>query len=485
MKENFIGFVRVSSREQEREGFSLDVQEDALRTWAKKNGGQIVRMFRIAETASRKDERKTFKEMLAYAKKHAQEVDGLLFYKFDRAARNLSDYMKLEELEDKYGLRFISTSQPVDDSPTGRMVRRMLANMAAFFTEQQSLDVKDGMKKRVETGLFVTKAPYGYRNIESDKRHLIAVDPLKAENVKRIFELFAFHCVTINQIVDRMAEEGRPYVKSKPKWSYTKVYGILVDRSYIGEVRYHENWHQGTHKPLIDSVTWSRVQVMLGQCTYRAHEMVYAGELIRCSHCGSPITGEVKTKQTKSGEKKYTYYRCTKYHLGDHPRIRLTEPELDEQVLALVQSMKVETPQLRAWFQMALKRRDTRRHSNSVQRVEELKRQLALTEQRLDEALNMRLSGDLDKAKFERKRGELEQQRQKLQTLIDSNHQTDSNESASVVHAADVFRLIGQRWPEADYPAKRRILETIFNGFVLTDRVLVPDNGTPLGQLSA
>lgn len=107
-------------------------------------------MFRIAETASRKDERKTFKETLGMPKKHAHEVDGLLFYKFDRAARNLSDYMKLEELEDKYGLRFISTSQPVDDSPTGRMVCRMLANMAAFFTEQQSLDVKDGMKKRVE-----------------------------------------------------------------------------------------------------------------------------------------------------------------------------------------------------------------------------------------------------------------------------------------------------------------------------------------------
>lgn len=108
--------------------------------------------------------------------------------------------------------------------------------------------------------------------------------------------------------------------------------------------------------------------------------------------------------------------------------------------------MKVENPQLRAWFQLALKRPEARRHSNSVQRVVELKRQLALTEQRLDEALNMRLSGDLEEARFERKRIELEEQRNKLQVLIDSNRQADSDESANAVHAGDALRVIGQRW---------------------------------------
>jgi hypothetical protein len=43
--------------------------------------------------------------------------------------------------------------------------------------------------------------------------------------------------------------------------------------------------------------------------------------MIRCAHCGSPITGETKTKKTKNGDKQYVYYRCTRYHLGDHPRM--------------------------------------------------------------------------------------------------------------------------------------------------------------------
>ncbi len=87
----YIALARVSSREQEREGFSLDVQEVALRRHAERHGGEIVRMFRIAETASKREERKIFKEFIQYARKQACELDGILFYKVDRAAPNLFD----------------------------------------------------------------------------------------------------------------------------------------------------------------------------------------------------------------------------------------------------------------------------------------------------------------------------------------------------------------------------------------------------------
>ena len=64
MTKQFLAFARVSSREQEREGFSLDIQEDALRRYAEQNDGEIVKLFRIAETATRSQERKVFKEMI-------------------------------------------------------------------------------------------------------------------------------------------------------------------------------------------------------------------------------------------------------------------------------------------------------------------------------------------------------------------------------------------------------------------------------------
>ena len=183
----FVALARVSSREQEREGFSLDVQEAALKAYAEKQAGTIVRFFRIAETASKTDERKTFRELITYAKKNAAGIDGLLFYKVDRASRNLFDYVELERLESEYDVPFISVSQPTEKTPAGRMMRRTLANMASFYTEQQSVDVREGLARRVKEGWFVCKAPYGYRNIRRNGRGEVELDPATADNVRRIF----------------------------------------------------------------------------------------------------------------------------------------------------------------------------------------------------------------------------------------------------------------------------------------------------------
>lgn len=84
--------------------------------------------------------------------------------------------------------------------------------------------------------------------------------------------------------------------------------------------------------------------------------MTYASELIACGHCGCPITGEAKTKKTKSGERQYVYYRCTKYHRGDHPRIRLTEAEIDVQMLALFDRLRVEGGEFRNTFREELRK---------------------------------------------------------------------------------------------------------------------------------
>lgn len=73
-------------------------------------------------------------------------------------------------MEVDYGVPEIYVSQPTENSPAGRMMRRTLANMAAFYTEQQSLDVREEQAWRVEGGLFVGHAPYGYVNVRKEGR---------------------------------------------------------------------------------------------------------------------------------------------------------------------------------------------------------------------------------------------------------------------------------------------------------------------------
>lgn len=285
----YAALARVSSREQEREGFSLEVQEEALRRYADQKSGEIVRFFRIAETASKADERKTFRELIAYAKKNAAALDGLLFYKVDRAARNLFDYVELERLESEYQVPFISVSQPTDSNPAGRMMRRTLANMAFFYTEQQSIDVREGLARRVQEGWFVGKSPYGYRNVRKDGRGIVEVDPATGPNIRRIFQLFAYNHLTLGSLAERLAADGIVFRPTMTRFPRSTLHRILRDKTYIGELEFRGHWYPGKHEPLVDRDTWQRVQVLLGSHVYQSHEMTYAGERITCGHCGHPI----------------------------------------------------------------------------------------------------------------------------------------------------------------------------------------------------
>ena len=67
------------------------------------------------------------------------------------------DYVELERLESEYDLPFISVSQPTERTPASRKMRRTLANMAIFYIEQQSVDIREGLARRVQEGWFVSR----------------------------------------------------------------------------------------------------------------------------------------------------------------------------------------------------------------------------------------------------------------------------------------------------------------------------------------
>jgi site-specific DNA recombinase len=481
----FVALARVSSREQEREGFSLEIQEDALRRYATQAGGEIAKLFRIAETASKGDERKTFRELVNYAKKNAGFLDGLLFYKVDRAARNLFDYVELERLESEYDLPFISVSQPTENTPAGRMMRRTLANMASFYTEQQSVDVREGLSRRVQEGWFVTRGPYGYRNVRIDGRGMVEIDPIPAENVRRIFHLFAYNNHTLDTLVEKLAADGRQFRASTPKFPRSTVHAILKDRAYIGEILHKGQWYPGKHEPLIERATWDRVQALLGGHSYQSHTLTYAGDLIQCAHCGHPITGEQKTKMTKSGERFYNYYRCTYYTKPGHPRrIRLTEADLDKQVLAVFDKMRVEDEGVRDWFRMVLASQTRDAQADSRAQRAELQRQESLIVAQQDRLLNLRLAEDIDQETFARKHTEMRDRLASIKLQLDVLDRSHDETAALAAKVFELSQTLREQWVTADYAAKRRILEIVFLNCRLEDVNLVPTMRKPFDVLA-
>ena len=88
------------------------------------------------------------------------------------------------------------------------MVRRTLATVAAFQTEQQSLDVRDGIARRVAEGWFPSNPPFGYRNRRIHKRSIVETHPQNGNKVRRIFDLRANHELTVTEIMDTVVRGG-------------------------------------------------------------------------------------------------------------------------------------------------------------------------------------------------------------------------------------------------------------------------------------
>lgn len=480
MKKKYMAWARVSGREQEREGFSLDVQIDGFKEFGRREKADIDPIFRIAETATRADERKEFKKMIRFAKQHAHEYDGILFYKIDRAARNLKDFVDLEELESEWGLPFIAITQPVQNTPTGRMMRRTLANMASFQTEQQSLDVREGIARRVTEGWFPSNPPFGYCTVRRDKRSYVVTNLKNSPKVNRIFELRAIERLTLDEIVERLFEDGLFYSDSKPRFSKTKVSDILHDKSYLGFIWFREQWFPGKHEPIVDQTTWDLVRISFDEQCHRTHELVYASQLIRCGHCGHVITGEEKLKPTKSGIKPYVYYRCSRYRTPGHPRVRLTEGELDAQLQEMLGPLQRSSDGVLGWVRLVARSiLETRCVDDGIQ-VSETKRLLSMIASQREELLNLRLSGGISEDTYARKRHEFDER----ETILNRQHAIQGQRQDRIDQMSEasgrVFQVLSTEWLTMERRARQHVLASLFGGFTLHDRTLVPRNGTPL-----
>ena len=263
----------------------------------------------------------------------------------------------------------------------------------------------------------------------------------------------AFHADEIDQI----------------EFTRSKLRVILTDRAYIGEIRYHGQWHPGTHEPLVDRKLWDRVQTMLNQKVYKSHQMTYASELITCSHCGSPVTGERRFKNTKSGVREYVYYRCTKYHKGDHPRIRLTENQLDSQMLEIFDSLRVQDDEFRNLFREQLREATNWDERCSAARAKELQEELVRVRDQQNRLLNLRMLEEIDAATFAFKSRELRDREAELKLEIDTADRGRHEIIDLAIKAFELSQSLREQWVTADYAAKRRILEILCLNCSLVD----------------
>lgn len=326
--EKAVLYARVSSKEQEKEGYSIPAQIELLKGYAQKNNIKIDKIFTESETAKRAG-RKAFNEMLAYMKKN--KINIILVEKTDRLYRNFKDYVTLEEIPNLV-IHFVKDREILDEKAPAsvKLAHGFRVLIAKNYIDNLRDEVNKGRAEKIKQGGYPHKAPLGYLNAtdKNTNKKTIILDKEKAPFIKRVFEMYSTGVYSVDEIRQILYKEGfnnggKPY--SKPK-----MLQALKDPFYIGKCEIKGVIYDGKHTPIIDVDLYNKVQKMFNQSKARSHdvEFAYTG-LITCGHCGCQMTAELK-------KGKYVYYHCTGKRGGTCKKDYIREELIDEVFLDLI-----------------------------------------------------------------------------------------------------------------------------------------------------
>jgi site-specific DNA recombinase len=324
-------YARVSTKEQQDEGYSIPAQLKAIRVFCAAQGLTPCAEFIEAESAG-KAGRKRFTQMVDFLKADST-VRVVVAHKLDRLYRNFTDQVLLEEV---IGARARYVMGDVPDSPQGELLRDVQLSVAKFYLGNLAEEVRKGMDEKVLQGGWPHRAPLGYLN-DRDTRTIVA-DPLTAPSVRFAFERYASGVVSLQQLVDELAGRGLTQSSGR-KLGVSHLHHLLYNPIYCGRIRHKGRIFPGAHEPLITPALFETVQETLsGKRNGTKSRRVFALRgVMYCAECGCLITAGV--------HKGHVYYRCTQGRGSCSNRAYTREEVLASQIDELLSRIEL-SPEL-------------------------------------------------------------------------------------------------------------------------------------------
>lgn len=276
----------------------------------------------------------------ALAAARAGEFDILLVFRVDRFTRRIRDLAYLVEELDKAGVAFRSATEPFDTAtPAGRMMVQMLAVFAEFERALIIDRVINGMERKAASGKWTLGiAPYGYRIDPGE--HILVPHGDETVIVKEIFHLYTYRRVGTRVIAKRLNTRGLRRRSGRP-WSHKTVTDVLVNRAYLGEIRFRDVVVEQAHQPLVQPGTFAladRILTERGKNPARkatATTDYHLSGKMTCPHCARIYLGT----NAVGRHRVYRYYTCatrSRYGVEHCPTPRIDADALDEQILDLL-----------------------------------------------------------------------------------------------------------------------------------------------------
>src|ERR1019366_1965231 len=266
-------YARVSSKEQEKDGFSIPAQQKLLRQYALDNRIFISHEFTDIETAKRSG-RSGFTEMLSFLKRNST-CRAILVEKTDRLYRNLKDWVTIDGLDVEVHFVKEGVVLSSDSRSSEKFVHGIKVLMAKNYIDNLSEETRKGMLEKAEQGLWPSFAPLGYRNVAGPAgKRVVEPDPVLATIITRMFEWYASGQYSLVQVTKMAQAEGMVFRKSNDPVPKATVHKILRNRIYTGKFDWDGKTYSGVHVPLVTSDLWEHVQAVLDRRFANRHRKV-------------------------------------------------------------------------------------------------------------------------------------------------------------------------------------------------------------------
>jgi DNA invertase Pin-like site-specific DNA recombinase len=393
-------YARVSSKQQEVEGFSIPAQLELLRSYAAANGITVLKEFTDVETA-RHAGRTGFGEMIALLGKMRTRLI-VLVEKTDRLYRNLRDWVTIDELAVEIHFVKENVILSPDSRSSEQFMHGIKVLMARNYSQNLGEETIKGMLQKAQQGLWPSYAPLGYTNVEGpNSKRTIVPDPSVAPAIARMFEQYATGKYSLKQMSKKASADGLAYRKSGGPVPTSTVHKILRNRIYSGDFDFDGTTYHGTYEPVVSHELWEQVQAILDgrgtRKTRKAREHFAFSGLITCGHCGCAMVGEIK-------KGRYVYYHCTGFK-GKCPEPYTREEVLEEKFTGLLKGIAFSEETL-VWVRQALREshRDERQlHDDAISKLQCEHRRL---QGRVDAMYMDKVDGRIGNAFFDAKAAE-------------------------------------------------------------------------------
>ena len=332
-KPKYFLYARKSTEDDDKQIMSIEAQLFELREFARKENLEILQEFQESKSA-KKPGREKFGEMMS----RIENMDGvgILAWHPDRLARNSIDGGRIIYAVDT--TKIVSLRFPTfwfEPTPQGKFMLQVAFGQSKYYSDNLKQNVERGIRQKLRRGEWLTKAPFGYVN--NVKTRNIEPDKIKSRLVVRAFKEFATgkHCY--ESISQFLADHGVVTRNGTPLNKCT-VSAMLCNRAYLGFVKHHGEWYDGTFAPILSPNLFEAVQKRLRERakprkSKKHHDFPFTG-LFRCGECGGMITAQ----WAKGHGGLYRYYRCTKKK-GNCAQKYLREDLLVSQLKARLQSV--------------------------------------------------------------------------------------------------------------------------------------------------